>query len=242
MGSIVVEELPRGCFVIIKIIRSGVMQWKDKSIVCIIMANYSCIASYSVGAVAPISCLVGEAAKPSPPEAAAEHAFSFSGRRFYQWRGKTERDGENERANQEARLKYFSKEHPICLQLNILYLAGIGFFVVNIRKSTAAACIVTRIVVHFLISHLVEPFSERQFFIFLHKLVCFVVVNGHENDHSGGICYVDTCKSVWLSFQYFKSNLRFQTLRRTLNEFIIFVVDRVILAGFHFELLKVAYQ
>ncbi|KRZ52716.1 hypothetical protein T02_15956 [Trichinella nativa] len=196
----------------------------------------------AIGAVAPISCLVGEAAKPSPPEAAAEHAFSFSGRRFYQWRGKTERDGENERANQEARLKYFSKEHPICLQLNILYLAGIGFFVVNIRKSTAAACIVTRIVAHFLISHLVEPFSERQFFIFLHKLVCFVVVNGHENDHSGGICYVDTCKSVWLSFQYFKSNLRFQTLRRTLNEFIIFVVDRVILAGFHFELLKVAYQ
>ncbi|KRX53785.1 hypothetical protein T09_11872 [Trichinella sp. T9] len=160
----------------------------------------------AIGAVAPISCLVGEAAKPSPPEAAAEHAFSFSGRRFYQWRGKTERDGENERANQEARLKYFSKEHPICLQLNILYLAGIGW--------------------------------SRQFFIFLHKLVCFVVVNGHENDHSGGICSVDTCKSVWLSFQYFKSNLRFQTPRRNLNEFIILVVDRVILAGFHFELLK----
>ncbi|KRX21644.1 hypothetical protein T07_11593 [Trichinella nelsoni] len=178
----------------------------------------------AIGAVAPISCLVGEAAKPLPPEAAAEHAFSFSGSFYYGY------------------LKYFSKEHPICLQLNILYLAGIGFFIVNIRKSTVAACIVTRIVVPFLISHLVKPFSERQFFIFLHKLVCFVVVNGHENDHSGGICYVDTCKSVWLSFHLFKSNLRFQTPRRNLNEFIILVVDRVILAGFHFELLKVAYQ
>ncbi|KRZ86889.1 hypothetical protein T08_10448 [Trichinella sp. T8] len=147
-------------------------------------------ASCSVGAVAPISCLEG---------------LFLPWRRFYQWRGKTERDGKNERANQEER---------------------------------------------------------RLFFIFLHKLVCFVVVNGHENDHSGGICYVDTCKSgvhslvklfrrarsygerhhtasaFWLSFQYFKSNLRFQTPRRNLNEFIILVVDRVILAGFYFELLK----
>ncbi|KAL1239910.1 Octanoyltransferase [Trichinella spiralis] len=109
-------------------------------------------ASYSVGAVAPISCLVGEAAKPSPPEAAAEHAFSFSGRT--------------------------SDTSPV----EYIVLAGIGFFVVNIRKSTAAA--------------------------------------------------------FWLSFQLFKSNLRLVTPRRNLNEFIIFVVDRVILAGFHFELLK----
>ncbi|KRY99965.1 hypothetical protein T11_15929, partial [Trichinella zimbabwensis] len=36
----------------------------------------------------------------------------------------------------------------------------------------------------------------------------------------------------------FKSNLRLQSLRRNFNEFIILVVDRVILAGFHFELLK----
>ncbi|XP_003379458.1 hypothetical protein Tsp_03119 [Trichinella spiralis] len=52
------------------------------------------------------------------------------------------------------------------------------------------------------------------------------------------VCVCLNYLQFWLSFQLFKSNLRLVTPRRNLNEFIIFVVDRVILAGFHFELLK----
>ncbi|KRY32608.1 hypothetical protein T01_8718 [Trichinella spiralis] len=173
-----------------------------------------------IGAVAPISCLVGEAAKPSPPEAAAEHAFSFSGSNAFKLKLFSQRTSDT------SPVEYIvSGWHWVfCCEYSEIHCCCIW------SVSSCWKCTIVRIVsvvLDFASSYFPEPFSE---------LVCFLVVNGHENDHSGGIRYVDTCRSVWLSFQLFKSNLRLVTPRRNLNEFIIFVVDRVILAGFHFEL------
>ncbi|KRZ15001.1 hypothetical protein T11_11605 [Trichinella zimbabwensis] len=127
MGSIVVEKLPRGCTLLSLYAETKIYFHKIIG---------------GVGAVALISCLVGEAAKPLPPPAlapaaaaAAEHAFTL------------------------ARI--------------------------------------VSVVLDFANSYFGQPLSEL-----------------------------------------FKSNLRLQSLRRNFNEFIILVVDRVILAGFHFELLK----
>ncbi|KRZ70645.1 hypothetical protein T10_5440 [Trichinella papuae] len=161
MGSIVVEKLPRGL-----VLYSLFYHHQNHR------KRYD-----AIGAVALISCLVGEAAKPlSPPPAAAtaaEHAFTFFRKAcFYLGEGKLR---EKEKNNLDsvcemlllfsiATISYFSKEHSICLQLNILYLAV--------------------------------------------TLIQFKLLG-------------DFAKS----------------LRRNFNEFII-LVDRVILAGFHFELLK----